>query len=111
MSKVFFIFLISSLLFIKYSNASGNDTLIGENATWKYRDNGANLGTSWRMPAYNDSPWVSGPAELGYNEGDEATVVSFGPDPNNKYITTYFRKSFSVPNDSIYKSLRIYIKR
>lgn len=49
-------------------------------------------------PAFDDSSWSSGPAQLGYGDGDEATVVSFGIDPANKYITTYFRQEFTVVN-------------
>ncbi len=91
--------------------ASGNDTLIRAGSVWKFRDTGSNQGINWRMPAFNDSAWVADSAELGYGDGDENTTISFGPDPNNKIITTYFRHTFFVPNDSIYKSLRINIKR
>ena len=42
--------------------------------------------------------WSSGAAELGYGDGDEATVVGYGPDAGNKYITTYFRHRFTVPD-------------
>ena len=37
-------------------------------------------GTTWRATAFNDGGWASGPAELGYGDGDEATVVRYGPD-------------------------------
>lgn len=69
-------------------------------AIWKYNDTGADLGTLWIQSAYNDASWSSGPSQLGYGDGDEATVTSFGPDAQNKYITTYFRKKFSVSNKS-----------
>jgi len=55
--------------------------------------------------------WSSGPAPLGYGDGDEATVISFGPDANNKYITTYFRRSFSVTNASTYTNLTLRLLR
>jgi len=80
-------------------------------ATWKYLDNGTNQGTAWRAASFNDSTWASGPAQLGYGDGDEATVLGYGPDPNNKYITTYFRRSFSVANPSAYASLTLNLKR
>ena len=51
---------------------------------------------SWRASDYDDDAWSSGPAQLGYGDGDEATVVSFGPDSGGKYITTYFRHAFTV---------------
>src|SRR5687768_13963903 len=72
------------------------DILIPTGATWKYLDNGSDQGTGWRAPGFNDSGWASGPAQLGYGDGDEATVVSYGNDSANKYITTYFRRSITV---------------
>jgi len=75
-----------------------NITLIATGSVWKYNDTGANLGNAWRWPAFDDSAWPSGPAQLGYGDGDEATVVSYGPEVGNKFITTYFRRSFAVSN-------------
>ena len=71
-------------------------TIVPAGSTWKYLDNGSNQGTAWRAAGFNDSSWSSGPAELGYGDGDENTVVGFGPDSSNKYRTTYFRKTFNV---------------
>ena len=65
-------------------------------STWKYLDNGSNAGIAWQSPSYDDAGWQSGPAQLGYGDGDEATVVGSGPDPANQHITTYFRKAFFV---------------
>src|SRR5256885_1350218 len=59
----------------------------------------------------NDGTWKSGPAELGYGDGDEATVVSFGSDANNKFITTYFRDSFTVSDPSLVTSLTMRVLR
>ena len=75
---------------------SSNSVFISDNATWKYHDLGQDLGTAWRATNYNDSAWSNGPAQLGYGENDEATVVSYGGNTTNKYPTTYFRKSFVV---------------
>ena len=38
----------------------------------------------------------SGTGELGYGDGDESTVLSFGDDEDDKHITTYFRKIVDV---------------
>ncbi|MCO6411624.1 MAG: fibronectin type III domain-containing protein, partial [Thiogranum sp.] len=73
-----------------------NISIIQQGAAWKYLDNGSDQGTAWRSPGFDDSGWASGAAQLGYGDGDEATVVSFGPDANNKYITTWFRRSFDI---------------
>ena len=63
--------------------------LLPSGSTWKYLDNGSNLGTDWRLPTFDDATWPSGPAELGYGDLDEATTNRFGSNPANKYITTY----------------------
>jgi hypothetical protein len=72
--------------------------LIARGSEWKFNDAGIDLGTAWRKLDFDDSAWASGVAELGYGDGDEVTLVSFGPNPFNKYITTYFRRTFVVPN-------------
>ncbi len=74
-----------------------NLTLIPVGSVWKYHDEGVDLGTVWRATNYNDSGWSSGAAQLGYGDGDEQTIVSFGSDPDNKHITTYFRHTFLNP--------------
>lgn len=80
-------------------------TLLPRGSVWKYLDNGSDQGTAWRAPAFNDSAWASGRAQLGYGDGDEATVVGYGPDSANKYTTTYFRCAFAVTNAAFVKEL------
>ncbi|MGJ8725945.1 MAG: lamin tail domain-containing protein [Roseibacillus sp.] len=75
-------------------------TYINNGDNWAYLDDGSNQGTTWRASAFDDSSWMTGPAELGYGDGDEATTLSFGPDPTAKYATTYFRKTVNIPNPS-----------
>ena len=72
---------------------------------WKYLDDESDQGTGWRDPGFNDGPWASGPAELGYGDGDEATVVDGGP-VGSRHITTYFRSTFLVGNPSAVLDLR-----
>src|SRR4030095_216 len=89
----------------------GPQTWVAYGASWKYLDNGTNQGTAWRGTSFNDAAWASGNAQLGYGDGDEATVVSYGPDANNKYITTYFRKTISIADASILTSISGNVKR
>lgn len=81
--------------------------LVPAGSTWKYRDNGQNLGTIWRTPLFEDRGWSSGAAEFGYGDDDEATRIYSGPDPNNKFITTYFRHAFVVTNASLFTNLTV----
>ncbi len=72
--------------------------LVSAGSTWKYLADGSNQGAAWRTGNVNDSVWPSGVGQFGYGDGDEQTVLSYGPNPSNKYITTYFRKFFVAEN-------------
>jgi hypothetical protein len=91
--------------------AFGETVLVPTGGSWCYLDDGSNQGTAWRLPGYDDSLWATGPAQFGYGEGDEATVVSYGPDPENRYITTYFRHTFSVPAPGAFTTLSLDLLR
>jgi hypothetical protein len=91
--------------------SAGNPTLVPAGSTWKYLDDGSNQGTAWRAPGFDDSSWASGPALLGYGKGDEATVVSFGPNPSQKWLTTYLRSTFTVEEASAVQSLLLRVMR
>jgi len=80
--------------------ATGSEarTLVAKGSEWEYNDQGVDLhGSNWKESTYYSSLWESGDAQLGYDEGDEATLLSFGSDSNNKYPCYYFRKSFVAP--------------
>lgn len=69
--------------------------LLPRGQTWRYWDRGTSPPADWASPSFDDAAWLSGPAPLGY--GDlQATVVGYGPDPNAKYVTTWFRTEFVV---------------
>ncbi len=84
------------------SPVTGLIAFVSAGATWKYLDNGSDQGTAWRALGFNDSSWASGPAELGYGDGDEATVNGYGPDLNNKYVTTYYRSAFNIADRRVF---------
>ena len=86
---------------------SAEQTLIAPDSSWKYNDTGSNLGTAWRALAYNDASWPAGLAQLGYGDGDESTVLSYGSNPTNRRITYYFRRSFTVANPASIAALTL----
>ncbi len=45
--------------------------------------------------------WSRGYAELGYGDDDETTTISYGSNSDQKHITTYFRKSFSLSESDL----------
>lgn len=76
------------------------DVLVSTGASWKFLDDGSSPSAAWRAPGFDDSGWSQGPAQLGYGDGDEATIVTCGPSAptctTGNFITSYFRKSFPV---------------
>jgi hypothetical protein len=85
--------------------------LVATGSSWKYLDNGTDPGADWASTNFNDGAWAAGAAELGYGEGDEATVVSFGPNASAKYITTYFRRAFTLANPAVYTNVTVNLLR
>jgi hypothetical protein len=105
-------------------DSSAQETLIPAGAQWRYYTDGVGLGSSaitngaagwsvanWKHPDFDDSAWPEGPAQFGYGEGDEATVIPYGPDPNNKWVSSYYRRAFSVANVSSITNLLLRLKR
>ncbi|HYC87320.1 MAG TPA: CotH kinase family protein, partial [Chryseosolibacter sp.] len=79
--------------------------MINTGSTWRYSDVGMDPGAGWPSTDYDDSSWSEGAAQLGYGEGDEQTVVGFGPDVDNKFPTTYFRKTITVEDTTAFTAL------
>ncbi|MEQ1898298.1 MAG: putative Ig domain-containing protein [Vicinamibacterales bacterium] len=92
-------------------SSTTDSLLVEQGAAWKYLDNGTNQGTAWRGVGFNDGAWLSGTAQFGYGDGDEATVVSYGGNSSNKFITTYFRRAFNVADPTLYQSLTLRLLR
>lgn len=91
--------------------ARGETNLVPAGATWRFLDNGTSLGTNWHSASFDDSGWPQGPAQLGYGDGDEATVVGFGAVATNKHITTYFRRTFQVADPAVFEGVSLNVLR
>lgn len=75
---------------------STTESLIPWNSEWRYWDASSTPDANWHSLAYADSNWKSGNAQLGYGNKGETTLIGYGDDSNNKYITAYFRKSVNI---------------
>ena len=84
------------------TSVNAPETWIPAGALWRYDDSGADHGAAFADPGFDDSTWPTGLAPLGYAIPPRAnyvtTTIGFGGDPQNKYITTWFRRSFTVDN-------------
>lgn len=68
---------------------------------WSYLADGSNQGVAWRSETFNSSSWPVGTAELGFGDGDEASVIPIiDANPSvsgiQRVATTYFRRTFNV---------------
>ncbi|GHC11140.1 LamG-like jellyroll fold domain-containing protein [Cerasicoccus arenae] len=88
-----------------------SEEVIAAGYDWKYLDDGSDQGTAWSAVAFDDSAWATGAAQLGFGDGDEETVLSYGSDDQNKHITYYFRTHFDVADIDAVKSLDFGILR
>jgi hypothetical protein len=86
-------------------------TLVRGGDSWKFSDTGQDLGTNWTQPGYDDSAWNTGSARFGYGDLDIVTTNSYGPDPANKFVATYFRRSFVVPRNMAVTNLNFRLAR
>ena len=102
------VFVLIFLMTIQFVSAQ---LLISQGSSWKYLDDGSNQGTAWKELSYDDSGWASGKAQLGYGDGDETTVISYGASESNKHICYYFRKTFSVTNPNASTGIKLSLLR
>jgi len=88
------------------SDPNASATLIAKGAVWRFLDTGTNLGTTWVNLGFADDDWKSGPAQLGFGDNDEVTLVA-----SNRQVTTYFRHRFVVADPAEFTSLSLGLLR
>lgn len=86
------------------------EVLVPAGAAWKYWDTGLPANADWALPGFEDSAWSVGAAPLGYGEDNIATTVSFGPDSDNKIVTTYFRHAFVITNAAQFSRIALRLR-
>ena len=94
------------------SHAFAGKVLIPRGAEWKYLDDGSDQESRWVAPDYDDSKWASGVAPLGYGDKDGiGTKISFGANSSKKFITSYFRRRFTIEDPSSIFGLQLNLRR
>ena len=79
--------------------------LVAEGDVWRYfkgtaDPSGGDL--SWTEPDFDDSSWQTGPSGFGYEDLDDATVLS---DMRGNYTTIFIRRRFTVADPGALKKL------
>lgn len=69
--------------------------LVVHSDDWRYRKGTSEPPADWHSvgDASLDASWLSGPGGFGYEDGDDATLLT---DMRNGYVTVYIRQSFDV---------------
>jgi hypothetical protein len=86
-------------------------TLVPWGVAWRYLDDGSDQGNAWRTLAFEDAGWPAGTAPLGYGDAGLATTNGYGPDPNDKFITIYYRHTFPVADAAAVTNLAVRLVR
>lgn len=94
-----------------YSSVYNSQIIIEKHSEWKYYNKGDEPSGNWKNINYDDSQWNSGYGEFGYGDDDETTVLNYGGDLNNKYISYYFRKAITINDISVIKNATVNILR
>ena len=98
-------------LMVQVTRATEPAVLVPQGAVWKYWDRGTDPGPDWLAPGFADGAWPAGRARLGYGGDGEVTVISYGPNPLSRYITTFFRHAFTVPQPGAVTALKVGLLR
>jgi hypothetical protein len=87
-----------------FRTAQPTEVLVSAGSVWKF-STGADLGTAWRDPAYNDASWESAAGPLGYDTDipPASTIPSSATAGGANYPTAYFRGEFTLtdPFDTV----------
>ena len=87
----------TNLVSVIVANGLSTNSLVAKSSVWKVLDQGLDIsGAPWKKADYFDGFWASGPAPLGYGLTNIATVIGYGGNPSNRYVTTYFRREFTL---------------
>ncbi len=118
-------------LLANYLNALP-ETLVPANSSWKYFTDATGLGASnivfdhlsynnsnWKHPDFVDTAWTSGTAVFGYkvdsagvtNNTGLSTVIPYGGGLTSKWISSYYRREFTVTDKNSVAALALRLRR
>jgi acid phosphatase type 7 len=110
-----FVYVVCFTLLLTNKLQAQVTTIVSYNSSWRYLDNNTRP-VNWETVAYNDATplnWTNGNAILGYSgtAGAVNTVISYGADAANKYISSYFRKVVNIVSPATYTNFTLNVKR
>lgn len=99
---------------VQQTTATPDVELIAQDASWQYYDLGQTppeaAGVIWYGTAYDATTWPSGPAQLGFGDGETTTISSIDAD-GDRLITAYFRHDFSIADPAAFDEVAVTMLR
>ncbi|MCF8379280.1 MAG: CotH kinase family protein [Bacteroidales bacterium] len=78
------------------------ESLVNAEFTWRYSLGNDTVPENWKALNYEDSNWASGSGGIGYEDGDDATIIT-------QTSCLYIRHNFNIINLSEIQSLQLYL--
>lgn len=94
--------IITLLIFIFSLSISAQTKIIKSGDEWLFYDSSNTAPENWQKPNETKN-WNSGPTPLGYGDSAVLTTIHYGDNPEEKHISKYFKKVFTL--DDPYKYL------
>jgi hypothetical protein len=88
------------------NGAQVETALVPGASEWRYLDDGTDLGTAWRVLAFDDSTWAIGAGPLGFGGITNFPVLGTYINPSH-FLTNYFRRIVSVDNVALLTTAEI----
>ena len=89
--------------------SKGEITFLPQGSSWKYLDDGKDLGTLWKDNDFDDSNWLIGSTPAGFGSilnTPIETTLDYGPQPSNKHPTYYFRTSINIDDPKEFSNFK-----
>ena len=96
--KLFLLLFLVWLVSVVASTQSHWESIILAENEWSYFEGNSEPEANWNTSSFDDSSWKKGPGGLGYNDGDDETVIS-------AVSSLYLRKTFQVTDRSLIEQL------
>ncbi len=97
------------MIVVRPASVPSGVVLLPAGSEWRYLYDGTVPAENWRADGFDGSKWKSGPAQLGFGDGDERTVIRTGAAPHP--VTAYFRTEFKVPENVRFSRLLLRLLR
>lgn len=111
-NNIHFIFVFLIAFFIgNTALIQAQQKIIKKGDTWEYYDANTPPKDDWFLNNSNEENWKTGISPLGYGDSFVKTELNYGNDPENKYITTYYRKTFRIKDPFKFLLYRLNIQK